>query len=72
MLRFYIPNMVCGGCAKTVTKALLRVDPQARLETDPPIREVWIDSTLDESALRVVLGEVGYLYSQCSEATRDI
>ena len=26
MLRFYIPNMTCGGCAKSVTKALLSVD----------------------------------------------
>ena len=31
MHRFYIPNMTCGGCAKSVTKALLSVDPQARI-----------------------------------------
>lgn len=27
MLRFYILNMTRGGCAKSVTKALLSVDP---------------------------------------------
>ena len=60
MLRFYIPNMTCGGCAKAVTKALLSVDPQARIETDPPAREVRVDSTLDESAFVAVLREAGY------------
>ena len=34
MLRFYIPNMTCGGCARSVTKALLCVDPQARIEAE--------------------------------------
>ena len=37
MHRFYIPNMTCGGCARSVTKALLSVDPQARIETDPEV-----------------------------------
>lgn len=36
MLRFYIPNMPCGGCAKSVTEALLGVDRQARIEADQP------------------------------------
>ena len=60
MLRFYIPNMTCGGCAKSVTKALLSVDPQARIETDQPTHEVRVDSALDESVFLAVLSEAGY------------
>ncbi len=60
MLRFHIPNMTCGGCAKSVTKALLSVDPQARVETDPPTREVRVYSPLDENAFITVLAEAGY------------
>ncbi len=60
MLRFYIPNMTCGGCAQSVTKALLSVDPQARIETDPPAREVRVESTMDESAFLAALNEAGY------------
>ncbi|MNR79943.1 hypothetical protein D3C72_106560 [compost metagenome] len=60
MLRFYIPNMTCGGCAKIVTKALLSIDPQARIEAYLPDHEVRIDSALDESAFTVVLTEAGY------------
>lgn len=60
MHRFYIPNMTCGGCAKSVTKALLNVDPQARIETDPATHEVRVESTLDESAFLAALNEAGY------------
>ena len=60
MLRFYIPNMTCGGCVRSVTKALLSVDPQARIETDPPAREVRVDSVLEEIAFIAVLSEAGY------------
>lgn len=60
MLHFTIPNMTCGGCAKSVTRALLSVDPHARIDTDPPKRAVRVDSTFDESAFRAALNEAGY------------
>lgn len=60
MLHFTIPNMTCGGCAKSVTRALLSVDPHARIDTDPPARAVRVDSTFDESAFRAALNEAGY------------
>lgn len=60
MLRFQIPNMTCGSCARSVTKALQSVDPHARIETDPPAREVRVESAADESAFRAALGEAGY------------
>ena len=60
MHRFYIPNMTCGGCAKSVTKALLSVDPQAHIETDPPARTVRVDSAMDEGSFLTALSEAGY------------
>ena len=60
MIRFHIPNMTCGGCARSVTKALLSIDPQARIETDPTAREVRMDSALDKSAFLAVLSDAGY------------
>ena len=60
MLRLNVENMTCGGCARSVTKALLSVDPQARIETDPPAREVRVDSAMDESAFLAVLSEAGF------------
>lgn len=60
MLRFHIPNMTCGGCAKSVTKALQDVDPKARIETDPSAHEVRVESTADASALFAALEEAGF------------
>lgn len=59
MFSFHIPNMTCGGCAKTVTRILHGVDPQARVETDPlgarPGRE-----HSDKHAFLKALSEAGY------------
>ncbi|PHV05725.1 heavy metal transport/detoxification protein [Janthinobacterium sp. BJB412] len=60
MMHFKVANMSCGGCAKSVAKALLSVDPQARIETDPPAREVRVESAVDESAFLTVLSEAGF------------
>lgn len=68
MLRFHVPNMTCGGCAKSVTKALSSVDPKARIETDPSTREVRIESSADEQALLAALEEAGYPAERRPEA----
>ncbi|PWF40557.1 heavy-metal-associated domain-containing protein [Massilia glaciei] len=60
MHRFYIPNMTCGGCAKSVTRALLGTDPQARIEAYPQAQEVRVDSALDEGAFLAALAAAGY------------
>ena len=60
MLQFHVPNMTCGGCAKSVTKALQSVDPRARIETDPSTREVRVETTADGTTLLAVLKEAGY------------
>lgn len=67
MLRFHVPNMTCGGCAKSVTKALQSVDPKARIETDPAAREVRVESSAAESDLVAVLEEAGYPAERRSE-----
>ncbi|AUU07999.1 copper chaperone [Serratia marcescens] len=60
MIRFHIPAMTCGGCASSVTRALLNVDPQARIQTDPARREVFIDSALQSDAFGAALDEAGF------------
>ena len=60
MYLFTVPNMTCGGCAKSVTKALQSVDAAAKIETDPLKREVRLESSVAEADLRAVLTEAGY------------
>jgi len=68
MLRFQVPNMTCGGCAKSVTKALQSVDPKARIETEPATREVRVESSAAETDLLAVLAEAGYSAESRPEA----
>lgn len=60
MHRFTVPTMTCGGCARSVTKALQSVDPDARIETDPPAREVRVDSRLAPAAFLAALADAGF------------
>ncbi|MBN9491057.1 MULTISPECIES: heavy-metal-associated domain-containing protein [Pannonibacter] len=68
MYQFNIPNMTCGGCAKSVTKALQSVDAGARIETDPAKREVRVETSATEADLREVLAEAGYPAEQKAAA----
>ena len=41
-MRFHIENMTCGGCARSVTKAVETVDPKAKINADPVTKTVTI------------------------------
>jgi copper chaperone len=69
MLRFHVPNMTCGGCAKSVTKALQSVDSKARIETESSIHEVRIENTVDERSLLAALEAAGYPAQRHTEIT---
>ncbi|MDX3974995.1 heavy-metal-associated domain-containing protein [Shinella sp.] len=55
-----IENMTCGGCARSVTKAIQSVDPDARVETNPAARTVKVETTAPLEALQQVLDDAGY------------
>lgn len=45
---------------RSVTKALLSVDPQAGIETAAPGRQVRVESAMDESAFLAALSAAAY------------
>lgn len=55
-----IEGMTCGGCAKSVTKAIQSVDSIAKVETDPAARAVKIETTASQAAILQVLEDAGY------------
>lgn len=55
-----IENMTCGGCARSVTKAIHSVDPDARVEADPASRAVKVESHALEADILRVLQDIGY------------
>lgn len=60
MVRFKIPGMTCGGCARSITNAIQSVDPAAEIDTNVPERLVTIKTAADEQSLVEVIREAGY------------
>lgn len=55
-----IESMTCGGCARSVARAIQSVDPNALIDTDPVSRTVKIETTATSAAVQQVLEEAGY------------
>ncbi len=59
-MQFHIENMTCGGCARSVTKAIQSVDPAAEVSVDSGARKVDVKSSAPRERLVAALTEVGY------------
>jgi copper chaperone len=59
-MEFRIENMTCGGCVRSVTRAIHSVDPDARVEADPALRTVRVESNALETDILRVLEGIGY------------
>lgn len=59
-MEFVIPDMACGGCANAITRAVTRLDPDARLDIDIPIKTVKVTSTLPEHRLIEAIEAAGF------------
>jgi copper chaperone len=59
-MQFHIENMTCGGCARSVTKAIQSVDPSAEVSADPASHKVEVKSAASRDRLVAALTEVGY------------
>ena len=60
MHSFKIPDMTCGHCAETVTKAVQSVDQTATVDVDLNAHEIRVRSDANAAALTAALQEAGY------------
>lgn len=60
MYQYDIPDMSCGHCVATVTKAIKDADPDAVTDVDLISRTATVSSRLDPNAIGVALDEAGY------------
>ena len=60
MHTFNVTDMTCGGCARSVTKAIQSVDPNAKVETNPAARAVKVETTASPAAMLQALDEAGF------------
>ncbi|WP_375280876.1 heavy-metal-associated domain-containing protein [Pseudooctadecabacter sp.] len=57
---FRVPNMSCGHCVSTITKAAQEVDADALVKADTDLRQVNIVTKADQDAMRRALEKAGY------------
>lgn len=60
MIEFKVPDMTCGHCASTITKAVKDLDPGAMLDISIADHFVRVDSKVSPEALRQAIAEAGY------------
>ncbi len=60
LMQFHIDNMTCGGCARSVTKAIQSVDANARVTADPPNRLIEVESSASPEQLEAALRDAGF------------
>lgn len=60
MPRFTVPDMTCGGCIASITKAVQRLDPAATVAADLATHQVDIASTHPAAALAAAIDDAGF------------
>lgn len=60
MYEYEIPDMSCGHCVATVTKAIRQADPAAIANVDLIKRTATVTSTVDPNTIGAALEEAGY------------
>ncbi len=59
-MRLRIENMTCGGCARSVTRTIQKVDPAAEVHIDVEARSVEVNSKAPPEALAAALDAAGF------------
>lgn len=59
-MQFHLDDMTCGGCARTVTKAIKTLDPDAQITANPPTRLVEITTTAARERVVSAMREAGF------------
>ena len=59
---YRVGGMTCVACANTVSRALRRLDPKARVSVDVVDGKVSIEATLPKDAVRRAIEAAGFTF----------
>ncbi|MVW79956.1 heavy-metal-associated domain-containing protein [Bordetella sp. 02P26C-1] len=59
-IEFTVPDMTCGHCVATITKAVQGVAPQATVTTELSSHRVTVEGTNDADTVRRAIVDAGY------------
>ena len=59
-MKFNVPDMTCGHCVATITKAVKAVDPAAEVKADLAGKTVTVESAVPAATVAKALDQAGY------------
>jgi len=59
-MQLHVQDMMCGGCAKSVTKALTNLDKDAKVQADPESRTVNVETSAPLAQVQKALEAAGF------------
>lgn len=59
-LQLKVPNMTCGGCVSSITKAIRTVDTNAVVQGDPKTKIVLVETQASETSIKTALTQASY------------
>ncbi len=59
-LQLTVPDLACEVCSRTITNAVKAVDPDATVAAEPSTKQVEIETSASESAIRDAIVKAGY------------
>ena len=59
-MKFNVPDMTCGHCVSTVTKAVKALDEAAEVKADLAAKTVSVETSAPAAAVSKALDEAGY------------
>jgi copper chaperone len=60
MIEIKVPDMTCGHCVSTITKAVTELDSGARVEASLPDHMVRVESKASREEILHCISEAGY------------
>jgi copper chaperone len=60
--KYQVLGMTCGGCASSVTKAVIAAAPDASVEVDLDAKEIAIDGIADDATVQQAVEGAGFEY----------
>jgi copper chaperone len=61
MMRFSVPDMTCGHCVATVTKAVKSLDAAAQVQVELASKSVTVETSAPAPAVTKALENAGYM-----------
>jgi copper chaperone len=59
-MKFSVPDMTCGHCVATVTKAVKTLDPAAQVQVELASKTVTVETSAPAPAVAEALENAGY------------